>query len=57
MSSFTVTMKKERETKRTWRYAETEDAPLIGTLYIPKIVLKTKFDGFPDNIDVTVEAR
>lgn len=57
MSKFTVTMKKERETKGTWRYAESGDAPLIGTLYIPKIVLKTKFDDFPQEIEVTVEAK
>jgi len=57
MRSFKITMKKERETKGTWRYTETGDAPLIGILYIPKLTSKTQLGGFPDIIEVTVEAK
>jgi len=57
VNSFKVTMQKERETKGTWRYSETGEAPLIGTLYIPKLTSKTQLGGFPDIIEVTVEVK
>jgi len=52
-----VSLKKEKETKRTIRYqSESEwgdDA--ISTLYISKRSLHEVFGEFPDKITVTVE--
>jgi len=49
---------KERETKNTIRYQEQGDAPMIGTLYIQKLALKSIGNGnYPDSITVTIEAN
>ena len=48
-------MKKSKETKGAWRYAEDSDAPLLGTLYIKKAILSTVFKSVPEKISVVVE--
>ena len=60
--SVIATLEIERETKNTYRYAETDDseaAGAIGTLYLSKYVA-TKVLGTegqrPERITVTVEA-
>jgi len=54
--TLTVTVHKERETKRTWRYAEAGDPEqhVLGTLYVPKDTLAKL--GDPDSLTVTMEA-
>lgn len=55
--SLVVTFDRERETKRTVRFAERvdDDAPeSIGTVYVQKHALRDL--GNPDSIRVTVEA-
>ena len=60
--TLTCTLAIERETKNTYRYAETEDsegAGAIGTLYLSKFVAtRVLGDGTarPERIRVTVEA-
>lgn len=57
MSEVTVTMEFDRETKRTRRYAEQSDDPVIGTLYVPKSTLAEALgDPEPRTITVTVAA-
>ena len=53
--SKTVQFQKEKETKNTVKFAETQsqgEAPIIGTLYVQKW-----FAGEATNIKVTVEAQ
>ncbi len=53
-----VTMKRARETKRTFRYEEVVadgQEATIGTLYVPKIVLGEM--GGPEEITVTVAPK
>jgi len=40
----------ERETKRTYRFMEDSDDPVVGTLYIQQ----SAFDRRPDRIEVTI---
>jgi hypothetical protein len=47
--------KQLKETKNTIRYEEQSDAPIVGTLYVSKLGLKTSFGAFPDKLAVTVE--
>lgn len=49
-----VVLERERETKRTWRYVEAGDAPLLGQVYLPKATL-AEFGGPPAAIAITVE--
>ena len=53
----TVQMRKERDTKRTIRYDEFSEAPFIGVLYVQKLALKEIFGGFPDKLEITIEAK
>lgn len=41
----------ERDTKRTYRFQEEGNAPIIGTLYVQKHV----FDSRPNRIEVTIK--
>ena len=51
-----VTMKRERETKGTWRFKEESGAPLIGVLYLKKLAVKTSFGGeVPAVINVQID--
>lgn len=49
-----VTMVKERETKRTWRFQakDIEADPIVETVYIQKRHLQSL--GNPDSIEVSV---
>ncbi len=48
---------REKETKRTWRYAEveTEGPPIVGSLYVQKWALREEFGEVPERLDVTIE--
>ncbi len=48
----TVTLEFERETKRKYRFAETSDEPVMGTLYVSK----TAFEDRPSRIEVTLRS-
>lgn len=50
----TFKAKREKETKRTVRYAETEDTDFCGIIYLRKSALLSEFSGYPDKIVVTV---
>ena len=56
MTDITIQLKKERETKNTIRFEETENAegnpPLIGTLYVQKWALKRL--GDPEMLTLTL---
>lgn len=54
MSAIIVVMEFDRETKRTRRYTETADEPLIGTLYVPKSTLEQLGEPEPQKLSVTV---
>lgn len=54
MSAVIVVMEFDRETKRTRRYAETGDEPLIGVLYVPKSTLKKLGEPEAQKLSVTV---
>ena len=45
-----VRFKFERETKRTYRFQEEGDPPVVGTLY----VRQDAFDHRPNRIEVTI---
>ncbi len=45
-----ATFKFERETKRTYRYLEEADAPVVGTIYIRQSAL----DHRPNRIEITI---
>lgn len=47
-----VNFQKEKETKRTWRFQEEADEPVIGAIYIQKTVFG---DGpVPEKITATI---
>lgn len=54
MEAITVVLKKDRETKGTWRYAEVteDDNPVIGTLYVRKSGARRL--GDPESLTVTL---
>ena len=54
MGEIKVEFLKERETKRTWRFAEKGDPELhvVGTLYVKKVALKQI--GDPSKLVVTI---
>ena len=45
-----VAFRFERETKRTYRFMEESDEPVVGTLYIQQ----SAFDRRPDRIEVAI---
>ena len=47
-----VAFKFERETKRTYRFQEDSDAPVIGTLYVKQSV----FSKRPGRLEVVIRA-
>lgn len=49
----------ERETKRTWRFAEVGDLPVLGTIYVQKHILRTlDVDAAAgDELIVTIEKK
>lgn len=57
MPRITIHLRRERETKNTVRFEETENEegnpPLIGTLYVQKWALKRL--GEPDELALTLE--
>ncbi len=57
MEPLEVTLRRARETKNTLRYEETEsdEPPVIGTLYLQKFAAKRL--GDPEVIKVTVTAE
>ncbi len=53
-----VELEKEKETKRTIRYAITADSEDgIDTVYIQKRALQRAFGHIPDKITITVTAK
>ncbi len=52
--SITGTFFKEKETKNTIRFEESDDSFIMGTAYIQKRSLKEL--GNPDKIKITIEA-
>ena len=56
-NTVTVTMAEEKQTKNTVRFAEKleseYDAPVIGTLYVPKATLKQI--GYAGNGEIVLE--
>lgn len=56
-NTVTVTMSEEKQTKNTVRFAEKleseYDAPVIGTLYVPKATLKQI--GYAGNGEIVLE--
>ncbi len=46
----TIRMAYERDTKRTYRFAEQADDPVVGTLYVKKSLFQKR----PDTIEVTI---
>lgn len=56
-NTVTVTMSEEKQTKNTVRFAEKleseYDAPVIGTLYVPKATLKQI--GYTGNGEIVLE--
>jgi hypothetical protein len=46
-----VTFKFERETKRTYRFLEEADPPVVGTIYVKQ----NAFDHRPNRIEVTIK--
>ena len=56
-NTVTVTMSEEKQTKNTVRFAEKleseYDAPVIGTLYVPKANLKKI--GYKGNWEIVLE--
>ncbi len=59
MAEITIQLKKERETKNTVRFEETENEegnpPLVGTLYVQKWALKRL--GNPEKVTLRLEAE
>ena len=57
MADITIQLKRERETKNTIRFEETENEegnpPLIGTLYVQKWALKRL--GDPETLTLTLK--
>ena len=49
----TVRMVYERDTKRTYRFQEDSDDPLIGTLYVKKSAFRQR----PEKVEVTIKAE
>ena len=43
----------ERDTKRTYRFQEQADDPIVGTLYVKKSV----FFRRPEAVEVTIRAK
>jgi hypothetical protein len=54
VSAIVVVMEFDRETKRTRRYIETAEEPLIGTLYVPKSTLEQLGEPEPEKLSVTI---
>ena len=53
-----ITLEKEKETKRTIRYAITADSEDgIDTVYIQKRALQKAFGRIPEKVTVTVTAK
>lgn len=46
-----VSFEFERETKRTYRFKEVSEEPVIGTLYVQQ----SAFDEKPERIEVTIK--
>ncbi|MFQ5907182.1 MAG: hypothetical protein ACE5JA_11510 [bacterium] len=43
----------ERDTKRTYRFQEDSENPIVGTLYVQKSAFKAR----PEKIDVVLKAK
>ena len=50
----TITLTRERECKHSWRYAETGESPVFGTVYISKMNFLSAA-GFP--MEVVIELK
>ena len=48
-----LTFRYERDTKRTYRFQEESENPIVGTLYIQKSAFKSR----PEKIEVHLEAE
>ena len=55
MPESTIKFRFERDTKNTRRFAEEGDAPLIGTLYVSRIGLRSLFGAVPEVIELTIK--
>ncbi|MFQ6128181.1 MAG: hypothetical protein ACE5QW_04695 [Thermoplasmata archaeon] len=49
----TLTFSYKRDTKRTYRFQEESDNPIVGTLYVQKRAFKSR----PERIEVTLKAK
>jgi len=49
----TIRLVYERDTKRTYRFQEESDDPVVGTLYVKKGAFKQR----PKEIEVTIRAE
>ena len=57
-SQVVVTMDREKETLRTWRFNEEVapgDQPLIGKIYVKKTTLRGM--GDPETLELTIAAK
>lgn len=48
-----LVFKYERDTKRTYRFTEDSENPIVGTLYVQKHAFKSR----PDKVEVTLKAK
>jgi len=52
MDKIEVEFEFEKSTKRTYRYKEVSDDPVVGTLYVKK----HKLEGKPKTLQVTIHS-
>ncbi|MFQ6059898.1 MAG: hypothetical protein ACE5KV_01190 [Thermoplasmata archaeon] len=48
-----LTFRYERDTKRTYRFQEESEIPVVGTLYVQKSAFKSR----PEKIEVVLKAK
>ncbi|MFQ6128652.1 MAG: hypothetical protein ACE5QW_07100 [Thermoplasmata archaeon] len=49
----TLTFRYERDTKRTYRFQEESENPIVGTLYVQKSAFKSR----PEKIEVRLKTE